>query len=337
MSHDLRPMLPKSTGIVEIAEPEGRLQLSDRRLFNHLLAHAYPELGKIQRYSIPVVAIRRFAAEAREGVEEADNRRIKESITRLQKTLVQFNYMDSLKGDVWESSQLLGSARLNSRTGILEYTFPDGLAERLLEPALYSYISLRVMYRFESKYALILYEILKRYADRNSAEPYWAVKSSQLRDLLGCRDRLANWKDFRNNALNPAVAEINELAEFTVDVSESRQGRGRGGGKVVGVTFSIRRKAPEEAAQAAKELDKPRVQRRGERKARQEDVALKVDFDLALRFLTDAEPTVRLKWQRRAEELGAALPRAAIAPENLGKWIGVIAPLVVAEENLGAG
>src|SRR4051794_38836847 len=38
--------LKKATGAVEISEPEGRLTLLDRRLFNHLLAHAYRDLGK---------------------------------------------------------------------------------------------------------------------------------------------------------------------------------------------------------------------------------------------------------------------------------------------------
>ena len=123
--------------------------------------------------------------------------------------------------------------------------FPAGLEERLTEPALYSYISLRVIYQFESKYALILYEILKRYADRDAIEPYWAVKTPELRDLLGCRERLKDWKDFRRRALNPALEEIDRLSEFAVEVLEIRQGGGRGGGKVVGVTFRIRRKASE--------------------------------------------------------------------------------------------
>ena len=78
--------------------------------------------------------------------------------------------LDSDKGAVWQSSQLLGTCMLAERTGELTYMFPAGLEERLTEPALYSYISLRVIYQFESKYALILYEILKRYADRKAAD-----------------------------------------------------------------------------------------------------------------------------------------------------------------------
>jgi hypothetical protein len=149
-------------------------------LFNFLLANAYFRLGKFPNHVIRLSDIRGFAALARDGSGEADNRRLKGSIERLQKTLVTFNYLDSDKGAIWQSSRLLGTCILIERTGVLTYAFPTGLGERLAEPALYSYISLRVIYQFESKYALILYEILKRYADRDAASPYWAVKTSEL-------------------------------------------------------------------------------------------------------------------------------------------------------------
>jgi hypothetical protein len=196
--------------------------------------------------------------------------------------------------------------------------FPVGLEEHLAEPALYSYISLRVIYQFESKYALILYEILKRYPDRDAAEPYWAVKTSELRDLLGCRELLKDWKDFRRRALDPALDEIDRLSEFAVEVFEVRQGGGRGGGKVVGVTFKIRRKERKEAETAVRELEKPRAQRRGEKKMEIEDR----EIATALRWLSGSVATVRFRWQKRAEELGVILPAAASAAENLPKWVG---------------
>ena len=326
--------VPKSTGVIEISEPAGQLTLADRRLFNHLLAAAYRELGKKPSHTVQMSEIRRFAAESRDGVEDAGNRRIKDSITRLQQTVVQFNYLDSMRGEVWQSSQLLGTAEIVSRTGELTYSFPHGLAEKLVEPALYSYISLRVMYQFESKYALILYEILKRYADRSAEEPYWPVKVSELRDLTGCRDKLPDWKDFRRRALDPAMDEINRLAEFTVAMDEIRQGRGRGGGQVVGVTFRVRRKEVDEATATVRELEKPKAQRRGERKAKSEDQAALDASRKAMAFLTGAEPSVRLKWVRKAEDVGVAVPKAGVAVENLGKWVPSIAHLIIEEERL---
>lgn len=191
-------------------------------------------------------------------------------------------------------------------------------------------ISLRIQYQFESKYGLQLYEILKRYADRDADEPWWPVKTSELRDLLGCRDKLTDWKDFRRRALDPALEEINALAEFVVAMEEVRQGRGRGGGQVVGMIFKVRRKDRDEAENAVRELEKPRVQRRGERKLRDEDTSVQK----ALNWLHSSDYSTRLRWQKRAEELGVVVPKAAVAPENLGKWVPAIARILVQEEGV---
>jgi plasmid replication initiation protein len=328
---DLVAHVKKAAGAVEISEPEGRLALTDRRLFNHLLAHAYPELGRVPTHTIRLSAIRSYAAEARRsGAGENDNRRIKSSVLKLQKTVVEFNYLHSEKGRMWEASPLLSWCSISERTGELTYSFPPQLADKLIEPALFSYISLRVTYQFESKYALILYEVLKRYADRTAETPYWAVKTSELRDLLGCSKKLVDWKDFRRRALDPALAEIAQLAEFAVTIEEVRQGGGRGGGKVVSCIFRVHRKDRQAAEAAARELEKPRVQRRGEKAVRREDAAAGV----ALRWLSNAEPAVRLRWQKRAEELGVTVPKAASAPENLAKWVPAIAGVICREERL---
>lgn len=321
---------PKPTGAVEISEPTGALTLADRQLWNHLLAGASRTIASSEWHSVRLSEIRRFAAEARGGAIETDNRRMKESVQRLQQTVVAFNYLDSDRGAVWESSQLLGTCRYLERDQVLEYSFPSGLRERLVEPALYSMISLRVQYQFDSKYGLQLYEVLKRYADRNADVPWWSVKTSELRDLLGCRTKLPDWKDFRRRALDPAMEEIGRLAEFTLTMDELRQGRGRGGGQVVGVTFRIRRKDREEAAAAVRELEKPRSQRRGEAKVRAEDVIAQK----AIAFLHGSDHSTRLRWAKRAEELGVKMPRAPTAREQLAQWVPVIASVIVTEERL---
>ncbi len=323
--------LVKATGAVEI-KADADLTLADRRLFNHLLAHAYENLGKVESHSIELASIRRFAAEVRDGTADVNNTRLKASIETLQKVLCQFNYLRSDGTAGWESSQLLGPCRIEG--GTLTYTFHSWVSERLREPALYSYLSLRIIYEFESKYALTLYEVLKRYADRNAAEPYWQTKVDELRAILGCVDKLKDWKDLRKYALDPALEEIGRLGEFKAALHEIRQGGGRGGGRVVGCVFRIHRKTAEDAERAAKEMAKPKTQRRGERMAAKEDGAFAGKADAAIRFLEGAEVGKRMEWAKRAEQLGMTLPPAATAKENLKKWVPPLAEVIVEEERL---
>lgn len=323
--------LVKATGAVEI-KADADLSLADRRLFNHLLAHAYESLGKVESHAIELASIRRFAAEVRDGTADVNNTRLKASIETLQKVLCQFNYLRSDGTPGWESAQLLGPCRIEG--GTLTYTFHSWVSERLREPALYSYLSLRIIYEFESKYALTMYEVLKRYADRNAEEPYWQAKVEELRAVLGCVDKLKDWKDLRKYALDPALEEIGRLGEFSATLHEIRQGGGRGGGRVVGCVFRIHRKDKQAAEQAARELAKPKAQRRGERAAAAEDGMLAARTEAALRFLDGADVAKRLQWAKRAEELGMTLPPAASAKDNLRKWVPALAVLIVEEERL---
>ncbi len=136
--------LRKATGSVEIAEPLGRLTLADRQTFNHLLAVASRRILDQDWHAVSLVDLRRYAAEARGGISETDNRRLKESIARLQETRVKFNYLYCEKGRVWEFYLMLGMCSVTEMTGMLEYYIPIVLKERLAESALSSVISLTV-------------------------------------------------------------------------------------------------------------------------------------------------------------------------------------------------
>ncbi|WP_160105832.1 MULTISPECIES: replication initiation protein [unclassified Azospirillum] len=322
----------KATGAVEI-RAGADLTLADRRLFNHLLAHAHETLGMVESHSIELASIRRFAAEVRQGAADVNNTRLKASIETLQKVLCQFNYLRSDGTPGWESAQLLGPCRIEG--GILTYTFHGWVAARLREPALYSYLSLRIIYAFESKYALTLYEVLKRYADRHAAEPYWQTRVEELRAILGCVDKLKDWKDLRKYALDPALAEIARLGDFAATLHEIRQGGGRGGGRVVGCVFRIQRKCKQAAEPAMRELATPKPQHRGDAAARQqEDGLFAARVEAALRFLEGAELAKRMEWARRAADLGMTLPPAATAKDNLHKWGPALAEIIVEEEHL---
>lgn len=333
-------ILIKATALVEVRTTGNEdLRLSDRKLFNHLLAIAAPNMSTSRRHFTMLSDIRRFAAEARDVASHGDtNFWLKESLTRLQKVLVQYDVLGS-DGRSWVSDHLLGRVTINATTGELTYEFPEEIAQRLVEPALYSALSLSVIYQFTSKYSLTLYEILKRYADRRAPEPYWSARIEEIRDVLGCRDKLRGYKDLRKKALDPALDEINQLAEFSIEMDEIRQGRGGNGGCVVGLVFRVKTKGIGDLEKAVRMADKPKVQRLGEaverRQVRITDQILRDKAAVAaLRWLEAADFSTRRKWAERARQVGIALPVAATAPTNLRKWVPAFADVIVAEERL---
>ena len=81
-----------------------------------------------------------------------------------------------------------------------------------------------VVRAFQSKYGVRLYENLESVA--NLRVPEWVVEVEDLRVLLGVGDKLKGWGSFYRRAMEPALDEVNEFADFSVDWQVARQ---RGG------------------------------------------------------------------------------------------------------------
>lgn len=237
------PSFPKPIGLVEMTGAMD-LTLADRRLYNALLANAYETLHLDQEHTIRLSDLRRLSA-ADGAMPHKHNARLKDSLKRLKGQVVEFNALGSDASDWTHLTSLLGDMRFSKTADVLFYEFPKALRPLLVDPALYARIRLGVVYSFQSKYALILYEILQRHASRRRNAWTWTVGVDDLRRLLGLVTQMPNFGDVVRRALVPATSEISAHAPFIVTVTLERAGKatqGRGG-KVTKVAFHVVRKS----------------------------------------------------------------------------------------------
>lgn len=82
---------------------------------------------------------------------------------------------------------------------------------------------------FNSKYAPALLRLAREKLDLGVRQTYLSL--NKLRCALGVGDdKYLNWNDFRRFVLDPAAAEVNEVAHLDISTNELRQSR-----KVIGV------------------------------------------------------------------------------------------------------
>lgn len=206
--------LAKAKEIVEIREPTGALTLLDRRLFNQLLAHAHRSILTETSHHIRLAELRETQDSGHES-----NDRLKESVERLQRTLVQYN--NPVAQD-WQSVQLLGAARIFR--GVLTYSFPEQIRPFLANPAIYARISMRVIMMLSSKYGVSLYEHLMLYAKRR--HPVWEVRVEDLRAFLGVpADKYKQFSHLRQRVIEPAVEDVNKHSMISASVSYRKTGK----------------------------------------------------------------------------------------------------------------
>jgi hypothetical protein len=194
------------------------LTLYDRRSFNLLVANAWDEIEEDKDHVIPKSVLR--------GSHDS-NDRIRDMVHRLMSTIVEMDVVRDGKKFI-RSTHLLGDTDRedgDDETGVLYYNFTKSMRTIIKKSNTYGRLQTEVMFCFSSKYALALYEMTQKrgrltykHTDEFSVEDF--------RKLLGVRKgKLMTFSALRQRAIEPAVAELNALGDYYVQVDGVRTGK----------------------------------------------------------------------------------------------------------------
>jgi hypothetical protein len=270
---DTNPTVPKAVGIIQVKETTGELTGQDRKALNWLLHNAF------DRISEPVVHEARISDLRQYLTNHESNDRIKDITTRLGSTILAYDYLNEDGLPEWGAGSLIHISG-SSKNDKITYEFPHWLRPLLSEPAKWARLSLRIMQKFSSKYALTLYENLE--ANANKANSTWDINIDDFRAVLGVKEgKLKSFNDLHRRVIEPALAEINEHADFFAKYVIAR----RDGRKVVRLRFEIIKKdSRKEDEKAAK------YRAKGPQPARTANVPLRSDtFDKVRRAAPGAD------------------------------------------------
>jgi plasmid replication initiation protein len=214
---DGRATMVKPSELIDVREMKP-LTLYDRRSFNLLVANAWDEIEEDKDHVIPKAVLR--------GTHDS-NDRIRDTVHRLMSTIVEMDVIRNGKKFI-RSTQLLGDTDReegNDETGVLYYSFPKAMRTIIKNSTTYGRLRTEVMFCFTSKYALALYEMLQKRGNlqRKTTDEFTV---EEFRKLLGVpKKKLLRFNDFRVKAIEPAVAEVNALGGYHVQIDGIRTGR----------------------------------------------------------------------------------------------------------------
>jgi plasmid replication initiation protein len=113
----------------------------------------------------------------------------------------------------------------DDESGVLYYNFTKSMRTIIKKSTTYGRLRTEVMFCFTSKYALALYEMMQKrkgLSHKNTDE----FSVEEFRKLLGVRkDKLLRFADFKAKAIAPALAELNALGDYHVQIDGVRTGR----------------------------------------------------------------------------------------------------------------
>lgn len=235
------------------------LTLSDRRIYNQLLENAWEAIDKPVTHLIAKAMLR--------GSHNS-NDRIGDSLERLMSAIVKVA-VDWDGEPAVERVQLLGGNVEGLRSdGMIEYEIPARLRKIIGNSTVFARLQREVMFALSSKYALTLYEMVQKRGNlRWKASERFGL--DQIRGILGVpKGKLTSWSNLRLRAIDPAVAEVNALSDFLVEIEPIKTGRA-----VSHVELRWWRKDGDAKGAADRALQFSRVGRRARAEGRDEKVA----------------------------------------------------------------
>ncbi len=122
------------------------------------------------------------------------------------------------------------------------------------------------MYSLRSKYSIRLYEIVEKRIGLNKQHEYFSVEEFEA--LMGVpKDKLPRFADLNKHCIKPALAEVNQLTDFVVQIGTIKKGRA-----VEKLMLTWLAKTGEELVEAQKERERSRVGRSARRSGKVEPI-----------------------------------------------------------------
>jgi Initiator Replication protein len=231
---DARPSpgtLIKPGELIDIVEISP-LTLSDRRIYNLLIAGAWDQIDQPVTHSIAKKDLR--------GTRDA-NDRVGETVERLMAAIARLEIEQDGKRYT-RRVQLLGATdEGRDDDGLLYYRFPSELRAIIRKSSIFARLRKDVIFALSSKYSLCLYEVLQK---RGNLGWKWQEEFAleRFRQILGVDPgKLESFKNLNKWAIQPAVLEVNQLSDFCCSVELVLAGR-----RVIKIRLSWWRKNSDE-------------------------------------------------------------------------------------------
>lgn len=213
-----------------------------RKLYNTMLFHAQQQGVSKARYSMPLRTITHGA-----DFNSNDIGLVKEHLKKMRRTEVEWND----PGKEWGVASLVSEAvirKVNDEL-VLEWEYTSTIQQKLLSPSRYTPIALAHQAVMRTHGGLALLEICLRYetfvgqlTERKPWEWWYPVLTGNT-ESKARTSKLYFYRYFKRDTIKTAIAEVNGLTDFVVELIEHTKGR-----KVLDIQFKVCKKVQPDLA-----------------------------------------------------------------------------------------
>ena len=233
-------ILKKPVQAIHMAITGGIQNKTQRLAFNAMLKHALEEHAKnpdanVDTYSISRVELMRII-----DYTSPNRKHLKDALTQMQKLTVQWDFLQQDGDAMWASCVLLPFVGFDRDR--VYYSYAPQIKPMLFHSKIYARLDLRIQRTFRLDSAAALYEWVNRFRTNPSKltnEMIWEDWRWVIYGEVTEKSVLNEYKLFKREKLKPAIKEINEKSDLTIEMFENKDG----GRSVKHLQFKVEEKA----------------------------------------------------------------------------------------------
>ncbi|RYF44367.1 MAG: RepB family plasmid replication initiator protein, partial [Cytophagaceae bacterium] len=233
-------ILKKPVQAIHMAITGGIQNKTQRLAFNAMLKHALEEHAKNPTVNVDTYSISRVELMRIIDYTSPNRKHLKDALTQMQKLTVQWDFLQQDGDAMWASCVLLPFVGFD-RDRVF-YSYAPQIKPMLFDSKIYARLDLRIQRTFKLDSAAALYEWVNRFRTNPSKltnEMVWEDWRWVIYGEVSETSVLKEYKLFKREKLKPAIKEINEKSDLTIELIENKDG----GRSVKTLQFKVEEKA----------------------------------------------------------------------------------------------
>ncbi|WP_426197596.1 replication initiation protein [Massilia sp. DWR3-1-1] len=218
-------ILKKPVQAIHMAITGGIQNKTQRLAFNAMLKHALEEHAKnpgvnVDSYSISRVELMRII-----DYTSPNRKHLKDALLQMQKLTVQWDFLQQDGDAMWASCVLLPFVGFDRDR--VYYSYSPQIKPMLFDSKIYARLDLRIQRTFKLDSSAALYEWVNRFRTNPSKltnEMIWEDWRWVIYGEVNEKSVLNEFKLFKREKLKPAIKEINEKSDLTIELIENKDG-----------------------------------------------------------------------------------------------------------------
>jgi plasmid replication initiation protein len=218
-------ILKKPVQAVHMAVTGGIQSRTQRLAFNAMLKHALEvhakDPNKVQdTYWVSRTELMRII-----DYKSPNRRHLKEALSQMQKLTVKWDFLQQDGESLWASCVLLPFVGFDSDR--IYYSYAPQVKPLLFDSKIYARLDLRIQRSFVLDASAALYEWVNRFRTnpgRLTTEMTWEDWRWVIYGEINETSSYTEYKIFKREKLKPAISEINEKSDLTIELIENKDG-----------------------------------------------------------------------------------------------------------------